>query len=128
MKAVFFNQHYLKDRLEPGTIVTVTGKWDRGRQSINVSNFTSGPKSEQANFEPVYSLKGVMHQKTFRRFMRSALDSVAGLHKDPLPADILEAYKLPTLEQALEMIHFPKSPAHMKHARRRFVYEELLLF
>ncbi|QUW21840.1 ATP-dependent DNA helicase RecG [Sporosarcina sp. Marseille-Q4063] len=128
VKAVFFNQHYLKDRLEPGSIVTVTGKWDRGRQSINVSNFTSGPKSEQANFEPVYSLKGVMHQKTFRRFMRSALDSVVGLHEDPLPADILEAYKLPTLEQALEMIHFPKSPAHMKHARRRFVYEELLLF
>ena len=128
VKAVFFNQHYLKDRLEPGSIVTVTGKWDRGRQSINVSNFTSGPKSEQANFEPVYSLKGVMHQKTFRRFMRSALDSVRGLHEDPLPADILEAYKLPTLEQALEMIHFPKSPAHMKHARRRFVYEELLLF
>ena len=128
VKAVFFNQHYLKDRLEPGSIVTVTGKWDRGRQSINVSNFTSGPKSEQANFEPVYSLKGVMHQKTFRRFMRSALDSVAGLHKDPLPAEILEAYKIPSLEQALEMIHFPKSPAHMKHARRRFVYEELLLF
>ena len=128
VKAVFFNQHYLKDRLEPGAIVTVTGKWDRGRQSINVSNFTSGPKSDQANFEPVYSLKGVMHQKTFRRFMRSALDSVAGLHEDPLPSDILEAYKLPTLEQALEMIHFPKSPAHMKHARRRFVYEELLLF
>ena len=59
-----------------------------------------------------------MHQKTFRRFMRSALDSVAGLHQDPLPADILEAYKLPTLEQALEMIHFPKSPAHMKHATK----------
>lgn len=128
VKAVFFNQHYLKDRLEPGAIVTVTGKWDRGRQSINVTNFTSGPKSEQANFEPVYSLKGVMHQKTFRRFMRSALDSVAGLHVDPLPTEMLEAYKLPTLEQALEMIHFPKSPAHMKHARRRFVYEELLLF
>ena len=128
VKAVFFNQHYLKDRIEPGSIVTVTGKWDRGRQSINVSNFTSGPKSEQANFEPVYSLKGVMHQKTFRRFMRSSLDSVAGLHEDPLPAEILEAYKLPTLEQALEMLHFPKSPAHMKHARRRFVYEELLLF
>ncbi|WP_246231543.1 ATP-dependent DNA helicase RecG [Sporosarcina jiandibaonis] len=128
VKAVFFNQHYLKDRLEPGSIVTVTGKWDRGRQSINVSNFTSGPKSEQANFEPVYSLKGVMHQKTFRRYMRNALDSVKGLHEDPLPAEILEAYKLPALEQALEMIHFPKSSAHMKHARRRFVYEELLLF
>ena len=26
------------------------------------------------------------------------------------------------------MIHFPTSPADVKHARRRFVYEELLLF
>ena len=26
------------------------------------------------------------------------------------------------------MIHFPKSPADVKHARRRFVYEELLMF
>ena len=51
-----------------------------------------------------------------------------GQHEEPLPDEFLEAYKLPTIEQALEMIHFPKSPAHMKHARRRFVYEELLLF
>ena len=26
------------------------------------------------------------------------------------------------------MIHFPTSPEDVKHARRRFVYEELLLF
>ena len=50
VKAVFFNQHYLKDRLAPGMIVTVTGKWDRGRQVINVSNFKDGPKTEQADF------------------------------------------------------------------------------
>lgn len=128
IKAVFFNQHYLKSRLEQGTIVTVTGKWDRGRQSINVSNFNAGPKTAQANFEPVYSLKGVMHQKTFRRFMRSALDSVVGQHEELLPLELLELYKLPTREQALEMLHFPQNPLHMKHARRRFVYEELLLF
>ena len=128
VKAVFFNQHYLKDRLQQGATVTVTGKWDRGRQSVNVSNFSAGPKDEQANFEPVYSLKGVMHQKTFRRFMRSALDSVGGQFEESLPLGLLREYKLPTIEQALEMIHFPESPAHRKHARRRFVYEELLLF
>ena len=32
------------------------------------------------------------------------------------------------MSDALEMIHFPTSPADVKHARRRFVYEELLLF
>ena len=128
VKAVFFNQHYLKSRLELGAVVTVTGKWDRGRQSISVSNFNAGAKDGQADYEPVYSLKGVMHQKSFRRYMRSALDSVTGQHEESLPATLLEEYKLPPIDQALEMVHFPKNPAHMKHARRRFVYEELLLF
>ncbi|MER2088097.1 MAG: ATP-dependent DNA helicase RecG [Sporosarcina sp.] len=128
VKAVFFNQHYLKDRLSLGTIVTVTGKWDRGRQVINVSNFKDGPKTEQADFEPVYSLKGVMHQKTFRRFMRNALDIAVGQHVESLPADILELYRLPGIGNALEMIHFPTSPEDVKQARRRFVYEELLLY
>ncbi len=128
VKAVFFNQHYLKDRLAPGSIVTVTGKWDRGRQVINVSNFKDGPKTEQADFEPVYSLKGVMHQKTFRRFMRNALDAATGQHIESIPAAVREAYRLPGIADALEMIHFPTSPGDVKHARRRFVYEELLLF
>lgn len=128
VRAVFFNQHYLKNRLVPGATVTVTGKWDRGRQSINVSNFSDGNKDGQADFEPVYSLKGVVHQKTFRRFMRSALDQVAGQHEEALPPYIREDYKLPDIQHALEMVHFPQSPADVKHARRRFVYEELLLF
>lgn len=128
VKAVFFNQHYLKGRLTPGDIVTITGKWDRGRQTINATKLTMGPQSEQASFEPVYSLKGVMHQNTFRRFMRNALDEVGLVMDEPLPIEILNAYRLPTMQQALEMLHFPKDAEQMKHARRRFVYEELLLF
>ncbi|WP_253724487.1 ATP-dependent DNA helicase RecG [Sporosarcina sp. HYO08] len=128
VKAVFFNQHYLKDRLSPGMTVTITGKWDRGRQVINVSNFKEGPKTEQADFEPIYSLKGVMQQKTFRRIMRNALDMVADQHIETLPADMREQYKLPAIGDALEMVHFPTKPEDVKHARRRFVYEELLLF
>ncbi|MFD1928738.1 ATP-dependent DNA helicase RecG [Sporosarcina siberiensis] len=128
VKAVFFNQHYLKARMTLGTVVTVTGKWDRGRQLINVSNFHDGPKTEQSDFEPVYSLKSVMHQKTFRRFMRSALDYTEGKHEESLPNDTLVAYRIPAISEALEMVHFPKSPEDVKQARRRFVYEELLVF
>lgn len=128
VKAVFFNQHYLKDRLSIGMTVTVTGKWDRGRQVINVSNFSEGPKTDQADFEPVYSLKNVMHQKTFRKYMRQALDLYGAEMKDILPSELLETYMLPSLQEALEMIHFPKTPTDVKQARRRFVYEELLKF
>lgn len=33
-----------------------------------------------------------------------------------------------SIEEALEGIHFPKDANHLKQARRRFIYEELLMF
>ena len=70
IKAVFFNQHYVKTKLHIGEIITLSGKWDRGRQIITVSNHSMGPRTDGADFEPVYSLKGSIHQKTFRKLMR----------------------------------------------------------
>ncbi|AMX00991.1 ATP-dependent DNA helicase RecG [Rummeliibacillus stabekisii] len=128
IKLVFFNQNYLRTKLSPGMIVTVTGKWDRGRQVINVSNITFGPKTDQADFEPVYSLKGKLSQKKFRQFMRQALDDAKADLPETLPESIRKEYKLLDLPDALEGVHFPQDAAHAKQARRRFVYEELLLF
>ncbi|MEK3978117.1 ATP-dependent DNA helicase RecG [Psychrobacillus sp. FSL K6-2836] len=128
IKAVFFNQGYLKDKIIPGSIVTVSGKWDRGRQVINVSTFSIGPKTDLQDFEPVYSLKGSINQKTFRKFMRQALDLMKETLIDALPASIRVPYRLPGISDALEGIHFPQDAEHSKDARRRFVYEELLVF
>ncbi|PID00130.1 MULTISPECIES: ATP-dependent DNA helicase RecG [unclassified Sporosarcina] len=125
VKAVFFNQHYLKDRLITGMQINVTGAWDRGRQTITVNRLHTG---EQTDFEPVYSLKGIMHQKTFRRYMRTVIDLTAQDIEETLPVEMMQAYKLPSIAQALEMVHFPTKAEDVKHARRRFVYEELLLF
>jgi len=128
IKAVFFNQGYLKDKIIPGSVVTVSGKWDRGRQVINVSTFSIGPKTDLQDFEPVYSLKGSINQKTFRKFMRQALDHLKESLVDPLPESIRVPYRLPGISDALEGIHFPLDAEHSKDARRRFVYEELLVF
>ena len=128
IKAVFFNQAYLKTKIIPGSVVTVTGKWDRGRQVINVSTFSAGPKTDQQDFEPVYSLKGSISQKIFRKFMRQALDEIQGYLVDSLPESIRVPYRLPNISEALEGIHFPQDADHSKNARRRFVYEELLTF
>ncbi|MFJ7824990.1 ATP-dependent DNA helicase RecG [Psychrobacillus sp. NPDC096623] len=128
IKAIFFNQAYLKEKIIPGSIVTVSGKWDRGRQVINVSTFSIGPKTDLQDFEPVYSLKGSINQKTFRKFMRQALNQLKESLVDPLPASIRVPYRLPGISDALEGIHFPQDAEHSKDARRRFVYEELLVF
>ncbi|MEK4228696.1 ATP-dependent DNA helicase RecG [Solibacillus sp. FSL H8-0538] len=128
VKVVFFNQNYLRQKLTPGMVITVTGKWDRGRQVIVGSTVNFGPKTEQVDFEPVYSLKGNLQQKRFRKYMRQALDSLGAEIAETLPAKIREDYKLLSIVDALEGVHFPINAAHAKQARRRFVYEELLQF
>lgn len=128
VKAVFFNQTYLKQKLTPGSIVTITGKWDKGRQAINGTHVHFGPKTDQIDFEPVYSLRGNLQQKRFRGLMRQALDLYGEYLVDVLPYDIRQAYKLLDVRTALEGIHFPQHADHAKQARRRFVFEELFLF
>lgn len=128
IKAVFFNQHYVKTKLHIGEIITLTGKWDRGRQIITVSNHSMGPRRDGADFEPVYSLKGSIHQKTFRKLMRQALDLAKGDLEECIPTKFMAEYKLAPLGDALEWVHFPPDGDSLKQARRRFVYEELLMF
>ncbi|MEK4424391.1 ATP-dependent DNA helicase RecG [Solibacillus sp. FSL K6-1523] len=128
VKVVFFNQNYLRQKLAPGMVVTITGKWDRGRQVIVGSSVSFGPKTEQVDFEPVYSLKGNIQQKRFRKYMRQALDVAAAELPESLPSKLREDYQLVGLQEALEGIHFPTDAQHSKQARRRFVYEELLEF
>ncbi|WP_413365434.1 ATP-dependent DNA helicase RecG [Lysinibacillus sp. 3P01SB] len=128
VKVVMFNQHYLKQKLIPGAIVTVSGKWDRGRQVIVGSSIKFGPKQDQGDFEPVYSLRNTIHQNRFRKMMRQALDEAGDNIPETLPPSMCEQYKLLPLQEALEGVHFPKDTDHVKQARRRFVFEELLAF
>ena len=128
VKIVFFNQNYLKQKLVPGSIITVTGKWDRGRQVINGTTVTFGPKTDQVDFEPVYSLKGLIPQKRFRKYMRQVLDEFGAELPDTIPEHLQASYKLVSMRDGLEGIHFPLDAQHAKQARRRFAYEELLNF
>lgn len=128
VKVIFFNQHYLKQKLTPGMVITVTGKWDRGRQVIMGSSVAFGPKTDVVDFEPVYSLRGNVQQKRFRKLMRQALDLAGETMPDALPENLRTQYKLAHITEALEGVHFPKDAEHAKQARRRFVYEELLEF
>lgn len=127
IKIIFFNQHYLRTKLTPGTVITVSGKWDRGRQVITATTVIFGSKSENG-FEPVYSIKGNLQQKRFRKIMRQALNVCGDQIKETLPQTLINEYKLMPIKEALEGIHFPKDGEHVKLAKRRFTYEELLQF
>jgi ATP-dependent DNA helicase RecG len=128
VQAVFFNQPYLKKKINLHDTVTVTGKWDKNRQIITVQYFQSGPHGKQGDFEPVYSLKGTIKNNTLRKFIKKAFQDYSYLLTENLPHHLMEKYKLASRNDALYHLHFPDSTEDMKQARRRFVYEEFLLF
>ena len=126
--AVCFNRPYLKKKLAIGSIVTVTGKWDKHRQSVMVQELKNGPHQGDQSIEPVYSVKENITVKTMRKLIQEAVRSHLPFAEDPLPEKLRTAYKLLSYQEAVKAMHKPESREALKHARRRFVYEEFLLF
>jgi len=128
ISAVFFNQHYLKNKLALGELITVTGKWDQYRQTITATHLQVGSNQKAQDFEPVYTVRGSITVKALRKYISAALTQFEQEIEEIFPDSLLAKYKLMRRSDALRIIHFPPSREELKLARRRFVYEEFLLF
>jgi ATP-dependent DNA helicase RecG len=128
VKAIFFNQPYIKKQLQIGDIITVTGKWDMHRLQITVSHYHKGQSNNSNEIRPIYPLKGNLTQFTLRKVIQNALQAYKNQIEEILPNSYLTNYKLPIRKDGIEHMHFPKNRLQLKHAKRRFIYEELLIF
>ncbi|KXZ14913.1 ATP-dependent DNA helicase RecG [Bacillus nakamurai] len=126
--AVCFNRPYLKKKLSLGSVVTISGKWDKHRQTVSVQELKNGPHQEDKSIEPVYSVKENITVKMMRRFIKEALQHHLDAAADPLPEKLRVRYKLPDYRHALQTMHQPETRESLQQARRRFVYEEFLIF
>ena len=124
---VFFNQHYLKNKFTFGETVTISGKWDRNRQTITATTYKEQNVQNQ-QFEPVYSTKGSVTVRGLQKFITLAFSQYEHVIPEKLPAYLLQKYRLLSKKEALRAMHFPAGAEDMKQARRRMAYEELLLF
>ncbi|MBM4763968.1 ATP-dependent DNA helicase RecG [Bacillus sp. B15-48] len=128
IKVVFFNQPYLKQKLILNELITVTGKWDQHRQTITGTQMSVGPYRKDKEFEPVYAVKGKITVKQIRRFIQNAFVQFGTEIEELIPVELIERYRLMGRQDALKAIHSPANAEEAKQARRRFVYEEFLLF
>lgn len=128
VKVIMFNRHFLKSQLLAGKTVTVTGKWDQYRQQLIAEHHFIGEKGEDEPIEPVYLLRQVIPSHRFKKLISQALNDYESHIPEFLPDTYLEKYKLISRQYALRHIHFPASFKHLKQAKRRLVYDELLLF
>ncbi|MCY9668296.1 ATP-dependent DNA helicase RecG [Paenibacillus alginolyticus] len=130
LTAVWFNRHFLKDRLRPQQEIILTGKWDGKRRQMSVSDseFPGQGDSNTGTIQPVYSVVGTVTQKWMRKVIQQALTQYSAMISEVLPAGITGRYGFMPRSKALAVIHTPSGVEEGKQARRRMVYEELFLF
>lgn len=129
--AVWFNQHYLKDKLVPGEQIVLLGKWDRHRLQLTVKRTIVSKKEQEqlaGRMEPVYPVGGSIRVEWLRKVMRQAFTQFGDSIEEILPQALVKRYKLMERRQAIFVMHFPEDQTEGHQARRRMAYEELFLF
>ncbi|WP_066193992.1 MULTISPECIES: ATP-dependent DNA helicase RecG [Gracilibacillus] len=128
VKGIIFNRSFAKKHFIPGETVSVNGKWDQHRLQIIIDSYKRGETAENSPITPIYSSKGDIKNGQLQKVVKHALDEFSDQITEILPQTLLESYKLPQRAAGIRHMHFPGTFQHLKHAKRRFIYEELLLF
>jgi ATP-dependent DNA helicase RecG len=123
IRATWFNQPWLVDKLRPGMRVRLRGQ--QSRYGFNVKSYDLGDVAATADFAPVYPASEDVTVKKLRELVRAGLPLARGL-PDPLPADVCAREGLPTRADALTALHFPRDEAEGERARSRLAFDELL--
>lgn len=131
--AIWFNRHFLKDKLVPGREIVVTGKWEQKRSQMNVgeSEFPdekSPGAARTGTLQPVYSVAASVTQLWLRKVIKQALTQFGAMIQENLPRELTDRYGFMARKQAVALIHQPADVNEGKEARKRMVYEELFLF
>jgi ATP-dependent DNA helicase RecG len=127
LKAVWFNQPWLVDRLPPGTRLVLHGRFKGHSRGLTVSEHeTSTGSAHTTGVVPVYPATENLKSTKIRELVwnqRAAIHHVV----EPLPAWLRLAESLPDRPAAVDAIHFPEHEDEEPAARRRLAFEELFL-
>ena len=126
----WFNQSYLKNKFTLGKKYKFYGKVSNkfGKIEMNTPVFDEEETSKNTGkIIPIYTLTYNLSQNTIRQIIENGLKLVNEEQlEETLPDYLIEEYKLKTINEAINEIHFPKDFKEFEDARKRLVFEELL--
>ena len=129
---------YLSDDFElPGDAASENaedrGIGEDGAAAQNASNgsvegkLADGASSDDERILPIYPLTEGLTQYQIQTIIKNALETLPDLLPEAFPEEYLAPRRLAPIAEAIRKIHFPATPEEAAFARRRFVYQELLL-
>ena len=132
VEAVWFNQPWLADSLQPGVTLSLRGTLRvRSRRAALVvkTHEILGREGETIHTEgvvPVYAASESVSVKQLRALVHQVVQEARRL-PDPLPPRLRIQERLPSRADAVVALHEPATPEEGQQARSRMVFEELYL-
>ena len=131
IKAVWFNQAWVAERLTEGTRVLMHGKLDRSGFRVDAHEIAGEAGGEPQGIHttgivPVHPASERLKPAKLREWAWQAV-TLAPDAIEPLPAALRARLELPAAADALRAAHFPASREEGEEARRRLAFEELFL-
>lgn len=132
LRGSWFNQAYMRDKFAFGQRVMFSGKPRRrqGRWEMvhpRVQWLADDEDDVAGCVLPIYGLTEGLKQRHLRHLARVVVERFVDEVDEVLPAGLLEQYHLLGIGEALRQIHFPDSLERLSLARRRLVFQELLV-
>lgn len=127
---VWFNQRYLKNKFIIGEKYKFFGKVKAriGYIEMNSPVFDSEiTHKNTGKIIPIYPLTYELSQNVIRQIIENGLKEVENSFEETLPDYLLEQYKLEDINIAMHNIHFPQNFEQYNLAKKRLIFEELLI-
>lgn len=127
LRVTLFNNPYTAQKIKAGQAYLLFGTLTGGRNP-EISSPLIEPAETGARIRPIYPLTAGLTSRYLEKITAAALLELdATLDRDLLPDTLRREQKLCTRRYALGNIHFPADREALETARRRLVFEELLL-
>lgn len=135
LELVWFNQPFLRTRIEPGMRLRVQGKAQRAGYAIRLVNprweqlrpEREEPTARESRLKPVYPASEDLPSWAIEKAIAGVLGAALPLIEDHLSAEFRAQRALPSLSDAYRMLHQPQTEQDITDARRRVIFDELLL-
>jgi len=132
IRATWFNQPWVADKLEPGTKLLITGRVSKKGLAVGEYEVVSGPEVAAQEppggaLMPVHPATENLPPKRIREWAEQAVRLAPNVIEG-LPAELRVRKGFPGVADAIRATHFPESHEESDLARSRIAFEELFLY
>jgi len=128
--ATIFNNKYLASKIDTDGEYLLFGRITKrdGFRDINLSDIAKADFSSQnSGLRPIYRQTEKLNSKAIAKFVGTAIDKYIADIPDIIPYNIRMEHELCTKEYAIRNIHFPEDNNALEIAKKRLIFEEVLV-